>query len=118
VARALDVPLYRKVITGDALDKRSEYGSRDPAQRSGIQGDETEDLFELLTTIKVCPTPAWRLIVATEDKVVESSGDPRSFCRCYSFELPEGTHGTRVSRFSPHIHAIFSDRRTDVAACS
>ena len=53
MARALDVPLYRRIITGDALDKRSEYGSRNPAQPSGVEGDETEDLFELLTTVKV-----------------------------------------------------------------
>jgi diphthine-ammonia ligase len=53
VARALDVPLYRRVITGDALDKSSEYGSRDPAQPNVLPGDETEDLFELLATVKV-----------------------------------------------------------------
>ncbi|TFK43414.1 hypothetical protein BDQ12DRAFT_718637 [Crucibulum laeve] len=52
VAQALDVPLYRHVITGNAVEQGSEYGGRDPAHAGGIEGDETEDLFSLLSTVK------------------------------------------------------------------
>lgn len=55
VARALDVPLYRKVITGNAVEQGSEYGGRKPNNAGGIAGDETEDLLELLSTVKVHP---------------------------------------------------------------
>ncbi|KAJ7129533.1 hypothetical protein C8R44DRAFT_700368 [Mycena epipterygia] len=50
VARALDVPLYRRVISGHAVEQGSEYGARNEA--SGIAGDETEDLHALLSTVK------------------------------------------------------------------
>ncbi|KAJ7904650.1 hypothetical protein B0H14DRAFT_2663796 [Mycena olivaceomarginata] len=50
VARALEVPLYRRVISGHALEQGSEYGARNSA--SGITGDETEDLHALLSTVK------------------------------------------------------------------
>jgi hypothetical protein len=48
VARALDVPLYRRVIGGTALVQESEYG--------GVDGDETEDLYALLAHVKVMQT--------------------------------------------------------------
>ena len=51
VARALDVPLYRKTISGQAIEQGSEYGARNSG--SGIIGDETEDLYALLSTVKV-----------------------------------------------------------------
>ncbi|KAJ7276529.1 hypothetical protein B0H12DRAFT_1085801 [Mycena haematopus] len=50
VARALDVPLYRRVISGHALEQGSEYGDRHNA--NGRTGDETEDLHVLLSTVK------------------------------------------------------------------
>ena len=53
VGRALDVPLYRRVIAGAAVEQGGEYGGRDPTQSGGIHGDETEDLYELLLTVKV-----------------------------------------------------------------
>jgi diphthine-ammonia ligase len=55
VAQALDLPLYRKVISGSAVEQSGEYGSREPSSsgNSGIQGDETEDLYDLLRTVKV-----------------------------------------------------------------
>ena len=53
VARALEVPLYRKVITGQAIEKGSEYGGRNAKDAGAVAGDETEDLFELLSTVKV-----------------------------------------------------------------
>ncbi|KAI0353573.1 hypothetical protein OH77DRAFT_1458188 [Trametes cingulata] len=52
VGRALDVPLYRRVISGAAVEQGGEYGGRDPAHSGGVRGDETEDLYELLLTVK------------------------------------------------------------------
>ncbi|PSS35446.1 hypothetical protein PHLCEN_2v1601 [Hermanssonia centrifuga] len=52
VAQALDVPLYRKVISGSAVDLSSEYGARDATKNGGLEGDETEDLYSLLSTVK------------------------------------------------------------------
>ncbi|KAI9001096.1 hypothetical protein BD414DRAFT_452111 [Trametes punicea] len=52
VGRALDVPLYRRVISGAAVEQGSEYGGRDPATSGGVHGDETEDLHELLSNVK------------------------------------------------------------------
>ena len=56
VARALDVPLYRRVISGTALVQDSEYGGRDAKERGGVDGDETEDLYALLSHVKVMQT--------------------------------------------------------------
>ncbi len=56
VARALDVPLYRRVISGTALVQESEYGGRDAKERGGVDGDETEDLYALLAHVKVMQT--------------------------------------------------------------
>ncbi|KAG5651969.1 hypothetical protein H0H81_006784 [Sphagnurus paluster] len=52
VASALEVPLYRRVITGNAVEQGSEYGSRKPKTTGGVEGDETEDLFALLSEVK------------------------------------------------------------------
>lgn len=55
IAQALDVPLYRRTITGSALELKSEYGSRVyQSEMSGILGDETEDMYQLLCEVKVC----------------------------------------------------------------
>lgn len=53
VADALEIPLIRRVITGEAVQQGSEYGSRLTLHLGGVQGDETEDLFELLSEVKV-----------------------------------------------------------------
>lgn len=53
VADALDIPLVRKMITGAAIEQGSEYGQRAGNTKQGVQGDETEDLFDLLSTVKV-----------------------------------------------------------------
>ncbi|KAK0498609.1 hypothetical protein EDD18DRAFT_1158378 [Armillaria luteobubalina] len=50
VARALDVPLYRRVIRGSAVEQGAEYGGR--SSKGGVHGDETEDLYELLASVK------------------------------------------------------------------
>lgn len=53
VAQALDVPLFRKVITGGAVEQGVEYGGRTAETNDGVEGDETEDLYALLLTVKV-----------------------------------------------------------------
>ena len=53
VAKALNVPLYRRVISGSAVDMSSEYGSRDAQKNGALDGDETEDLYALLAGVKV-----------------------------------------------------------------
>jgi hypothetical protein len=53
VAQALDVPLYRRVISGAAVEQGSEYGTRSGGDATGVQGDETEDLLGLLSSVKV-----------------------------------------------------------------
>jgi diphthine-ammonia ligase len=53
VAKALEVPLYRKIITGGAVEQGAEYGGRTAETSGGIEGDETEDLYTLLSTVKV-----------------------------------------------------------------
>jgi len=58
VAQALETPLVRRIIQGDAVEQGSEYGTRAgtsqvPVAEQGVLGDETEDLFELLLEVKV-----------------------------------------------------------------
>ncbi|CAA7259881.1 unnamed protein product [Cyclocybe aegerita] len=52
VTWALDVPLYRQIITGKAVEQGSEYGGRSADKAGGVAGDETEDLHTLLMTVK------------------------------------------------------------------
>ncbi|KAI0068768.1 hypothetical protein BV25DRAFT_1986338 [Artomyces pyxidatus] len=52
VARALDVPIFRRVISGTAVEQGAEYGGRDAKNRGGTVGDETEDLYALLADVK------------------------------------------------------------------
>lgn len=59
VGQALGVPLYRRVITGSAIQTGLNYGPRKGTSESTIQnveGDETEDLFALLQDVKVFHT--------------------------------------------------------------
>jgi diphthine-ammonia ligase len=51
VAQCLGVPLYRRVISGQAIEQGLEYGDR--SRLAGIEGDETEDLYALLSEVKV-----------------------------------------------------------------
>lgn len=63
IAQAMRLPLYRKTITGKPVHLESTYGSRTKDRsangqdkmgiRDGIEGDETEDLDELLHQVKV-----------------------------------------------------------------
>jgi diphthine-ammonia ligase len=60
VGRALGVPLYRRVITGSALETSLDYGTRagiSETQVQDVDGDETEDLLRLLQEVKVAATP-------------------------------------------------------------
>ncbi|KAG9019530.1 hypothetical protein FRB90_000839 [Tulasnella sp. 427] len=50
VAGALDLPLVRRVIAGTAVEQNSEYGER--SALGSVRGDETEDMYELLATVK------------------------------------------------------------------
>ncbi|EIN10404.1 hypothetical protein PUNSTDRAFT_22799, partial [Punctularia strigosozonata HHB-11173 SS5] len=50
VAQALDVPLYRRIISGAAIAQGGEYGARNDQQ--GVAGDETEDMYALLSDVK------------------------------------------------------------------
>lgn len=51
VAAALDLPLVRRVIAGTAVEQGSEYGKR--STLGSVTGDETEDMYELLFSVKV-----------------------------------------------------------------
>lgn len=53
VSQALDVPLYRRIISGAAVEQGPEYGDRIHAENGGVLGDETEDLYALLSAVKV-----------------------------------------------------------------
>lgn len=45
-AEAMELPLFRRTIKGSSLNVRKDYEPMD--------GDEVEDLFELLREAKVC----------------------------------------------------------------
>lgn len=51
-AEAMDLPLYRRTIQGSSLDTSRNY--------SKTEGDEVEDLYELLLLVKVGPSLNWR----------------------------------------------------------
>jgi len=51
----MGLPLFTREIKGKAVERGPEYGSRTSSgEGSEVQGDETEDLYMLLKTIKVC----------------------------------------------------------------
>ncbi len=76
VARALDVPLYRRVISGSALAQGSEYGDRNVEDRRGVDGDETEDLYALLADVKVMQILSTRVLFPFERRVCCSLNTP------------------------------------------
>lgn len=71
VAQALAVPLYRQSIKGVAVEQSSEYGSRNAVTSEGVSGDETEDLFELLSYVKVQPSAQFWLERFCADSQIE-----------------------------------------------
>lgn len=54
VAEAMQLPLYRGVISGQALNQTSSYGDRLPSSSAHTldEADETEDLYKLLCQVK------------------------------------------------------------------
>ncbi|QRW16138.1 diphthamide biosynthesis protein [Rhizoctonia solani] len=55
VANALGVPLFRRTIDGLAIEQGGEYGDRAgkaDRENEGVDGDETEDMFALLSEVK------------------------------------------------------------------
>ncbi len=99
VAQALEVPLYRGFISGSAINQGSEYGMRSAHHKGGTEGDETEDLFELLSIVKVCPICVALcrcplMVFGTFED--ESPRYPRCFSWGYSFKLPESAGRTCV----------------------
>ena len=54
IARALSLPLFTRTVRGKAVSRETEYGSRLPSgDRTGQEGDETEDLTLLLRDVMV-----------------------------------------------------------------
>lgn len=57
LAQALDLPFFVRTINGTAVNQRGEYGSRKGKAKevdtTTERGDETEDLYELLKSVKV-----------------------------------------------------------------
>ncbi|KAK9894873.1 adenine nucleotide alpha hydrolases-like protein [Cystobasidium minutum MCA 4210] len=54
IAEALELPLYRRAIEGTAVDQGSDYASTSTSRLQGrVEGDETEDLYELLKQVLV-----------------------------------------------------------------
>ncbi|KAK4683546.1 diphthine-ammonia ligase, partial [Tremellales sp. Uapishka_1] len=52
IAQAMGLPLHTRIIRGKALNTSAEYGDRTRGgEGSGTQGDETEDLTELLEDV-------------------------------------------------------------------
>lgn len=68
-AEAMDLPLYRRTIQGSSLDTSRCY--------SETEGDEVEDLYELLLLVRVC-LPA-SLLLSQKDVIQQ-----RRFCLCGS----------------------------------
>lgn len=55
IAEAFELPLYRHTIKGTAVDQAGDYASTSEARIQGrVEGDETEDLYDLLKEVLVC----------------------------------------------------------------
>ena len=55
IAESMGLPLFTKDIKGKAVERGPEYGSRTSSgEGSEVSGDETEDLYMLVKSIKVC----------------------------------------------------------------
>ena len=100
VGQALDVPLFRRTIKGSAVDQGLEYGPRDAkSSQDGVSGDETEDLYELLSSVIVSVTLRFFDSVHVKFLVAyigHLPWNPRSVCRCDSFKLSTYASGARV----------------------
>ena len=79
------------MITGQALEQGSEYGGRSAKDAGAVAGDETEDLFELLSTVNVGIIisfyPVFCDLLTTSSSKVTSSRYSRRISWCYSLKL-------------------------------
>ena len=71
IAKALDVPLHKRVISGLPIQQGFEYGTREASARIATPEDETEDLFVLLTEVKVIFTDS-RLRISQSQTLTQS----------------------------------------------
>jgi hypothetical protein len=77
VSHALDLPLYRRTIEGESVDVEMDYGGKEEGgvsseggrHRRAVEGDETEDLYQLLQVVKVSdqtsPGSSFELVVCS-----------------------------------------------------
>ncbi|KAJ9126479.1 hypothetical protein QFC24_002222 [Naganishia onofrii] len=103
IAKALRLPLYQRTITGKPVHLESTYGSRtknrglDQAKKDGIDGDETEDLDELLHQVKAdfpdLQGVSTGAILSTYQRTriehVASRPSLGLTCLCYLWQRPE-----------------------------
>lgn len=76
------LPHYSRVIKGKSIAQGPEYGDRTRlGQGSGVEGDETEDLYLLLQDVLVCQAPV---------------GMPGSQCRAKDRRTHESRQSTRI----------------------
>jgi len=98
VAEALDVPLYRRIITGSAVQQTTEYGSRSANHSKGVNGDETEDLYELLLQVKVRIDLFHSSNLSNPRTALDISPRySRGFCWCYLVKLSTTQSRARVN---------------------
>ena len=109
IAQAMRLPLYRKTITGKPVHLESTYGSRTKDRsvngqdktriRDGIEGDETEDLDELLHQVKVWLPTRFPLGTAYASASGRLSRSTRHLNGSHLINLP--AYANRTRRFPP-----------------
>lgn len=91
IAEALELPLYRRAIEGTAVDQGSDYASTSTSRLQGrVEGDETEDLYELLKQVLVSLAEhlsplhrEFRLMAVVDVSPGCTSGSSRRICWSY-----------------------------------
>lgn len=74
IAEALELPLYRRAIHGTAVDQGSDYASTSASRLQGrVEGDETEDLYELLKQVLVSSSIVWVLFGSASDHLHQTA---------------------------------------------
>lgn len=99
LAKALQLPLFKRTITGQAIHVGGDYGDRKAAVAGGTTGDETEDLYELLRTVKVrnpSSGPCNHHLPAAMSSGSDAR-DPGSCSRCNPVQLSARARRARVS---------------------
>lgn len=107
IAQALELPLIRRSIQGTAVDQESDYAAATSQVRKAgrVEGDETEDLFQLLKEVLVsacfferqfvCKSTAFPRLNSTSS-IGSISRGARSFCRRHSLQLSASESGACV----------------------